>query len=362
MMTRKYEPPQCSYSVEGPRFRTDGSVHYKVSGTMIGGIRGVSPWSSPFTVACDILGLGRLDVSDKPAVKTGKVLESKIIEYLGEAYPDMGIFIPAEGLYDAREGPHNTWKPDFDDETFTGHIDGAVMDSEGNSYILEVKTSSNLGAWMDGIPQYYYWQVALYNAFLAHQDKAYVALGIVDDETHKNPDAWVPSKSNVILMEVPIDMEEAEQVFSEVREWYHELVMTNTTPIYDSTKRFDTELYSHLVTLATDEDSMRSVIDEVSVIEKQISERMADLQQLQLQKDILRGALKDYLTSHDITELTSESGDYYAVVGKQTKRQISADLLRKDGIDPTPYIETKTTNTFTIKKKKGDDENGIQGN
>lgn len=347
----RYEPPQCSYTVQGPRVKTDGSVLGKVSGTMIGGIRGISPWSTPFSVACDLLGLGRQDVSDKPAVKTGKVLEEKIVAYLREAYPDTGTFIPARELYEERTGPHNEWTPDYDDDVFTGHIDGAVMTDDGESYILEVKTSANMGSWIDGVPEYYYWQVALYNHFLTHQDKAYVALGIVDEKTHKDPESWVPSQSNVVLMEVDIDQEEASRVFDEIREWYAELKATHATPMYDATSlKVDVPLYAHLVTLASDEDSMRSLVDEVGYLESQISQKMEEIDHLQSQKDVLRARLKDFLEGRNMPEMKSTSGDFYAVMGTQTRKKVSAEKLRAAGIDPEPFTEIQTINTFTVKK------------
>lgn len=348
----KYESPECSYVVDGPRIRTDGSVLGKVSGTMVGGILGISPWATPFSVACDLLGLGRQDVSDKPAVKTGKALEERIIAYLGENYSDTGLFIPTKDLYDERTGPHNRWSPDYDDDVFTGHIDGAVINAEGGAYILEIKTSANIGAWMDGVPEYYYWQVALYNHFLTQQDKAYIALGIVDEETHKDPSKWVPSRSNVVLQEVPIDQEEVAETLERIREWYAELKATHTTPMYDMTRmKVDVPLYAHLADIASDEDSMKSLVDEVGVLEAEVGKRKAEIDGMLLQTDMLRARLKDYLENNEISELESVSGEYRAVMGKQTRRRVSADKLREAGIDPDPFTETIVSNTFTIKKK-----------
>ena len=63
MMARKYLAPTCSYEISDGTIRTDGSVHNKVTGTSMAGILGLSPWSSPFQVACALLGLGREDIS-----------------------------------------------------------------------------------------------------------------------------------------------------------------------------------------------------------------------------------------------------------------------------------------------------------
>lgn len=353
----RFEQPQCGYTVKGPRIRSDGSIMNKISGTMVGGILGLSPWSTPFSVACDLLGLGRQDVSAKPAVKTGKVLESKIIEYLDDMYPETGKFVPASEMYGPREGPHNSWEPDYIDDVFTGHIDGAVMKDNGETYILEVKTTSNISAWMNDIPPVYYWQVALYNHFLTRQDVAYIAVGLVDSETHKNPDAWVPSQSNVVLLEIDIDQDECEKKLAELRQWYDELKSTHTTPPYDSTKvSVDVPLYAHLMDIASDEDSMRSLVDEVGLLDMKISDKMCDVSALMSQRDSLKAKLKDYLESNNIPEMPSTTGDYRAVMGVQKRRRISPELLKSAGIDPEPFTETISTNTFVIKKKMDKEE------
>lgn len=355
-MADRMEPPECSFTVEGSSIRSDGTILRRVSGTMIGGILGISPFSTPFSVACDIMGLGRPDVSDKPAVKTGKVLESRVVEYLNRRYPNIGTFVPAEDMFEARRGPHSQWASDWEDDTFTGHVDGAVLKDDGQAYILEVKTSAYMAAWEDGVPDYYYWQVALYNHFLTHQDKAYVALGIVDKETHDDPDSWVPSDENVVLFEVDVDQEHAAEVFADIRDhWYAERRETNLTPPYDPLNYKDVALYNHLVNVSTDEDTMRGMVDAVADIEAQISERSRDIDLLEQQKTLLRNSLKDYLSTHTLAELPSKKGGYKAVLGKQTRRRVSATLLRDAGIDPEPYMETTVTETFTIKRVETND-------
>lgn len=200
-----YTPPKCGFMIDGDRIRADGTHKGRISGTMMAGILGVSPWSSPFTVACDLLGLATEDISSKAVVKAGHALESVVIEYMNAVHPDIGAFVPAEEMFAQREGDHDSWAPDFEDEVFTGHVDGVVMASDGNQYILEVKTSSNMESWLNGVPEYYQWQVGLYNHFITHQDKAYVALGVMNPGALKDPSTWVPSSTNTALFELPID-------------------------------------------------------------------------------------------------------------------------------------------------------------
>ena len=139
MTARIYDAPKCEYTIEDGCIRTDGSIKGKVSGTMMAGILGCSPWSTPFQVACALLGVGVEDISGKPAVRTGQILESRIIDYVGKTYPEYGLFMPADKIYEKREGDHASWVSDFDDDIFSGHVDGIVMREDGSNCILEIK-------------------------------------------------------------------------------------------------------------------------------------------------------------------------------------------------------------------------------
>lgn len=351
-MAEMYEPPKVDYSIEGSHVCTDGTYRGKVTGTAMGGILGCSPWSSPFQAACYALGLASKDISDKPAVKAGKALESVVIDYMSKNYPEIGAFVPAEEIYEAREGAHDSWASDFEDEIFAGHVDGIVMTEDGTDLILEVKTSSNMSAWEDGVPEYYFWQVALYNHFITKQDHAYVALGIMDPEALKDPSTWVPSEANTALFDLQIDQEYVDRTLEEIREWYNMYIAHGITPDYDPTNPRDVELFEHLLNLTADESSVSDLIEQMAKVRVAIDEKEREIEPLTAFEDNLKTKIKDYMDCHELSELVSTGGSYRAVLTRSTRRKVDAAKLREAGIDPEPFMTTTETKSFTIKHVK----------
>lgn len=352
MMARKYVAPKCDYTIDGNRVVSQGDIRGRVSGTMMAGILGISPWSTPFQVACNLLGLCSEDIGDKPAVKAGRMLESRIIDYVGETYSDRGLFIPAETVYEKREGDHDSWVSDFDDDVFAGHVDGIVMSPEGENFILEIKTSSNYDAWAEGVPEYYYWQVALYNEFITQKDRAYIVLGMVDQETYRAPEAWTPTDTNVVMFEQPIDREKVQETLLRVREWYEEYIAKGITPPYDPTNIGDAAMFEHLTNLTTEEGTMSELVDRYSELDAAIKEGENALKDKVQARDALKDRIKSYLDCHSLAELQSASGDCYATISVRYSSSIDKEKLMKAGIDPTPFTTTTTTKTFSVKKNK----------
>lgn len=354
-MDRKWTAPKCAYTVEGGHIRTDGSVHSKVSGTSIGGILGVSPFTTPFQIACGLLGLGGEDIGDKPAVKAGRDLESVIIDYIGKAWPDKQ-FIPAEDLFEAREGDHDKWPSDFENNIFSGHVDGMVLEGGDEYSVLEVKTTSNLESWLDGVPVYYKWQVALYNHFMAQKDHAWVALGMVDRETYKDTSAWLPSEDNVALYRLELDETETEDMMATVTEWYTEFILNNVTPDYDPTNAKDVALFNHLSTATADVDRIRSVIDDLVAVNAEIDALERTAKDKYEIRDILRATVKDYMKMHELDHLESVDGSMQGVLTRSVRKSVSAKKLQAAGIDPAPYMEEKVVETFSVKPVKSSEE------
>ena len=356
-MSRVYKAPTNRFVIDGDRVRiAPGSEVHKVSGTSMGGILGVSPWATPFTVACNLMGLGIEDISDKPAVKVGIALEGKIIDYADKTYPNVGSFFPAEKIFEKRAGDHDAWVSDFEDDTFAGHVDGIVMNDDGD-FILEVKTSSNMEAWADGVPRYYQLQTLLYNHFITKRDKVYFVLGKVNENTYGDYHTWIANENTVALFEVPVDHVAEEEILQEVREWYAEYVLNGVTPPYDPNNPIDVELFEHLRNISGSVDEKKRLLSEYRRLRLEIDAHEADIKDKYDACEAIRVQLKDYLDANGISELVAEDKDdngmpvtAKAVMQVQNRKGLDELRMEKDGIDLNKYRTTKQVKIMKLKE------------
>lgn len=356
-MSRIYKPPTNKFTIEGDVIRVaPGSEVHKVSGTSMGGILGVSPFATPFTVACNLLGVASEDISDKPAVKVGIALEGKIIDYADKTYPSVGAFFPAEKIFEKRAGDHNSWTSDFEDDTFAGHVDGIVMSDDGD-YILEVKTSANMDSWADGVPRYYQLQVALYNYFITKRDLAYVVLGKVNENTYGDYHTWIANENTVALFEMPIDQEMFEETLDTVREWYSKYILNGVTPPYDPDNPMDVEMFNHLQNIAGDIEEKKRLVNEYRMTRYEIDSHEADIKDKYDYLETLKAQLKDYMVANRLSELTFDEEDESGakvgpkvVIVTQNRKGLDELAMEKDGIDLTKYRTIKQVTSLKLKE------------
>ena len=357
-MMEMYSAPECAYMFEGNHIQTDGSIKKKVTGTSMGGIltdgegKPLSPWATPFQVACNLLGLGRKDISMKKAVQRGVALEPKIIRYAGEKWADIGLFLPAEEVYAKREGDHDSWASDFEDDVFAGHVDGIVMGDDGD-YILEVKTTINFDSWQNGVPEYYFWQVAIYNHFLTKKDKAYFVLGLATEVTDRDPASWVATEDTCILFEKAIDQEAVEAKIAEIREWYDTYIANGITPDYDPTNPDDVELWNHLKTVASSEQQTGLLVESLVRAREELAalKRDSGIEAKEEHIKQLTEQVKDLLVTNNLNSLQCGDGVTTVSLSKRTSTTWDVGKMVADGIDTARYQKTKTVYTLNIKKK-----------
>lgn len=343
---RNYVAPRYPFTIADNRVYTEADEVYHVTGTSIGALLGQSPWESPFTASAKLLGLWlEADVGDKPAVNTGKVLEERIIDYAAEKHPDVGQFFRAEDLFAPREGDHESWPSDFEDEDFHGHVDG-IISKDGVDYILEVKTVNERGlsAWNGSIPAHYLWQVYLYNHFLTQQDKAYFAIGLVNSETYANPYVWVPNKNNCLLIEVPIDREMVAAKIEEVRAIRHKIVEERATLPADFNDPRDKELMVHLMDISGDTDRLLDATARYEELMRQIDEVESKIKPLKDQAEDYKTRIKDMMVAHSLSKCANLN------LTTQTRETFDFAKARADGLNIDPY--TKTTITKILRRSK----------
>ena len=341
---KEYVAPRVPFHVANDRVYSDGDILYHVTGTYLGALLGHSPWESPFTISAKMLGLWDVDLSDNPAVRTGKLLEERIIDYVSMKHPDVGQFFKAEDLFAPREGRHDQWKSDFEDDDFAGHVDG-IISRDGQDYILEVKTVRDMTSWADGVPPHYLWQVYLYNHFITKQDKAYFAVGMVTNETYKDPYMWVPNKDNCILLEVPIDQEMVAQGIARAREIRHSMAVDRCTLPVNMNDPRDTELLTHFLDISGDTDRLLDAVSEYEILMRKIDAVEETIKDDRKSAEDYKTRIKAMMTAHSLTRCANLS------LSTQNRKSFDYDKAREDGIDVTPYIKNETTTILKRSKK-----------
>ena len=351
MANRRYTEPKCAFKLVDGHVETDGTVKGKITGTSLGAILGLSPFSTPFQAACALLGVGREILDGKQSVELGKYLEEKLIDYCADVHQDIGTFAKAEDVFEKREGEHDEWASDWQDDLFAGHLDGVVVSEDGN-FVLEVKTTGNIGAWEDGVPQHYLLQVALYNHFMYHQSKAYVILGLVDDETRKDVSKWVPSEDNVMLFSPDMTAVDIDSVLKAAREWYSAYIAEGKTPEYDPANPRDVELWEHLTAISATSDDIQTDLDRLEAIRAELEDLSKRTGPLEEEEEALEKKIKDYMIGSHKLELISSSKKMRGCITRSERTKIDKKLMLKAGIDPAPYTVTTVVQSFSFKPVK----------
>lgn len=123
-----------------------------IGGSDVAAIMGISAYSTPYQVWLDKVQGIHDDISDKPAVVWGNILERIIGEYYAQEHPDRAVR-RVNGMLRSIQRP---WAQ--------ASLDYEVRDPELGWGILEIKTAGwrREDDWSDGVPVYYQTQVAHY--------------------------------------------------------------------------------------------------------------------------------------------------------------------------------------------------------
>jgi hypothetical protein len=210
----------------------------KITGTKIPGIFGMSEFSTPFKIACE---LARIYPGDKPNkyIDAGNILEPVLRDYLAKdadrmlrpligAPDDVRIAIepPAEKELCSYDHFH-------DNDLFGGMVDGYVDYGLERNSILEIKTSGHRSTWLDDdgevtqVPIGYMMQASLY-AQLSGLDRIVFLVGFLEDADYTRPMFWKPTTENTsIIVKDRMDMT---KYMADAEEWYKEYILNGVTP------------------------------------------------------------------------------------------------------------------------------------
>lgn len=323
-----------SYNVTGDKFG-------KIAGTFLGGIIGKSPWETPFSIATKILRIYDEDI-DNVATRAGTVLEPVILNYLNRS--GRLVNTQAEEIFPGYEkGSHLDWKSHFEDDMFSGHVDGiagqCVKASDGFG-IVECKTTTRPEYWdfVNNVPPTHYWlQASLYAYFLGYKD-IYFTVGILSQDEQDNPYKFVPDESNVKIMKVGL-YPDFENIIRQARDWYENYIMRGYTPIPDMSNPIDAKIVGIL-------DAQKSTMIEILPIFKEFVSLTNEINEKTKIADGLKEKITTFLDANRIDGIGN--GDVWYKYSEYSRKSVDTDALKKDGIYDA-YIKNTTYKMF----KKG---------
>lgn len=319
--------PDGTYSV------TDKRVDYgKITGTQISGLLGCNPWQTPFSTAVKMLRLFNEDISDRPAIHAGTVIEPKILDYAGALH--------GEDVFQSdKSGEHENWVSDFDDEFFGGHIDGLMPDGA----VVEVKTSSRPQDWDGKIPEHYWMQASLYAHFLK-TDRIVFLVGFTDRETWSNPDAWVPNSENTIRVDTGI-IPGFDKMMQDALSIYKDTVLKGITPVPDMSNEIDAQIVKCLdAQLWTDENAIDSTKRIVA-----LNDMMTELNRIKGDLDSEKELMDLYMQYNGISHVEGANAEIDRTTTVRT--MVDTNQLKKDGVYEV-YTKQKAYTSLKIKVRK----------
>lgn len=298
----------------------------KITGTMLGGIMGLSPWETPFTISVKLLRIFEEDKGDVPALNAGKYLEPVILNYLDKTGRLENT--QAEVLFPHyEEGSHLDWKSHFDDELFSGHIDaiaGHVDDAYKGIGIVENKTTTHPEAWdfINNIPPKTYWlQASLYAYFFGYED-IYFTVGILTSEEQDNPALFVPNEDNVKIMKVGL-YPDFQSILDRAKEWYIAYIQNGVTPAPDMENPRDRSISIML-------DAQIATADEILPMFHEYVRMNNECNELAKKVEELKKALTAYMDIHGMDGIGNS--DLYYKYSTSTRKSVDTDKMKSEGI------------------------------
>lgn len=303
----------------------------KITGTQLSGLLGQNPWNTPFSTAVKMMRLYNQDKSGNPSIHAGVVIEPKILDYIGATHGD--------DIFQKREGDHEEWASDFEDEIFGGHIDGLMPDGS----IVEIKTSSRPQDWKNGIPVYYHMQASLYAHFLK-TDRIVFGVGFTDRATLSEPERWMPNKDNTVVIETGI-MDGFDGIMEDAEKIYRETVLVGRTPVPDLNNPIDNEIVRYLDAQLWSDDSVKRCLNCI----KELNDRLYEVKEMEEMLDQYKSELSLYMDYNQVEEAESDSLTVQRVL--YSRASVDTNQLKKDGLYET-YLKKKEYKSLKITNKR----------
>ena len=329
----------------------------RISGHRLSSVLGLNKYQSPFGAWVEITKLAKLPFEDNKYLNAGRVLEPKIIEYVGKQFPNVMSIADYYGA-SFKEYEYNNFKDDSN--IFGGVIDAVSTrdDKKTIAMICECKTSSHPEQWKNGnVPVDYMLQGALYS-YLKGLDRVLFACTFLDDIDYGRPEDVVVSDKNTILVVKKLDdmLFEVDGQYLNIKDcmeyakqWWDAYVETGISPDFDEKK--DKEYLD--IIRATDEtkdSDLLDVCDKAFEIALKIDElkETSGINALEKQLKSLETSIRNKMLEDEI----SSCGKY------KLSKKISNKFNEKLFAEEQPkvyetYCEEVESCTLTKDKKEG---------
>lgn len=307
----------------------------KVTGTRFAAIMGLNAWNTPFKTWCEITRTYEEPFEETIYTAAGKAIEPKQAEYMKKAYFMTNIVSPTD-VY-GENYFQKTFGDFFKDEpVFGGMWDYLLCDENGKpTTVLEMKTTKRSEDWENDIPEYYALQAALY-AYLLGVDSVMMVASFLEDKDYKNPEAFVPSTKNTIV--VPFKLSEKypnfDKYVKKAEKWWKTCVEGGVSPVFDEKKDADILKVLRTNTLSPETD-IEALLREGEELEAEIEKLSAPIAPLEKRLKVIKDIVKEHAISQfrDGDKKVSMSGGRYQWdVSKTSTTKINKDGLKADGL------------------------------
>lgn len=323
----------------------------KLTATRFATIMGLNAWSSPFSAWCEMTRTYEAPFEDTIYTKAGKVIEPKICEYLRNRY-----------FMDIKT-PEDVYGPDYFKKTwgdFFPNVEGlgGMWDFLGDDFVVEVKTTKRVEDWrgVDGTvepPIYYKLQASLY-AYLLGFDNVVMTCSFLTDKDYVNPEAFVPTVDNTVVIEFKVS--EAFPTFKEsyvdpAMKFWCENVLTGLSPTFDEKKDADIlKVLRKNITDASSDDIAKLMVeaDKLRVSIDKADAKIADKRKRlkEIEDTVKKSMIEQFRDGDKKVEIGTSK--YTWTLTKSERSSIDTTALKKELPDVASKY-TKLSEVYTLK-------------
>ena len=324
----------------------------KLTATRFATIMGLNAWSTPFSAWCEMTRTYEEPFEDNIYTTAGKVIEPKICEYLRSRY-FMDIKSPTD-VY----GPDYfkvTWGDFFSDVEALG----GMWDFLGDDFVVEVKTTKRVEDWKgaDGKvepPIYYKLQATLY-AYLLGFDNVVMTCSFLSDKDYINPENFVPSLENTVVIEFKVSEEFPtfkEDYVEPALKFWRDHVLTGISPEFDEKK--DAEILKVLRknTVEPNDKDIAKLMAEADKLQEAIDKAESKLEEKRKRLKEIDDQVKKYMTGQfrdGDKKVEINSKKYTWTLTKSERNGLDNATLKKELPDVYGKYQKKTE-VYSLKK------------